>query len=386
MKNETKFLYILKSLRHGRGYLFFSSIEEGNHMIRSEILDRMESGRLYREIIDLLPLYLTIQDQDMRIVFSNRTFEKDFGDRLDEQCHMVYQKSKKTCRDCPVLKTFKDKGVHLSESAIKTGDGNTARMIVYSAPIPDRSGNVIFVMEMATNITKVKAMQKELTALGQSAAVLSHGIKNILEGLQGGSYVVDEGLHDEDLDLTRKGWNIVKNNITDIFCIAQNVLYAAKKRPIRLRKVSPGDLITDSINLFMEKARSKGVTLKYEINPDLPYVNMDPLSIRRMLNNLICNAIEACGNDSSTPEHYVIARADDYNELQFKYEVEDNGAGMDAKIRKRIFTDFFSTKGMEGTGLGLSVVNKIVKEHKGKIEVVSAPGKGCLFRVLLFKI
>jgi len=103
------------------------------------------------------------------------------------------------------------------------------------------------------------------------------------------------------------------------------------------------------------------------------------------MNNLISNAIEACAKDTVKASHWIIVRADDYNELQFKYEVEDNGIGMDERTRLQIFENFFSTKGMEGTGLGLAVVNKIVKEHKGKMEVDSMPTIGTCFRILFLK-
>jgi len=104
-----------------------------------------------------------------------------------------------------------------------------------------------------------------------------------------------------------------------------------------------------------------------------------------MMNNLISNAIEAFIKDTSKPSHWIIVRADDFNELQFKYEVEDNGFGMYERTRLKIFDKFFSTKGSEGTGLGLAVVNKIIKEHKGKIEVDSMPSIGTCFRILFLK-
>ena len=354
-------------------------------MILSEIANREKSGQLYKELVNLLPVYLTIQDPDLNIIFANQTFKNEFGNRVGKKCHFVYKKTLNKCRTCPVQKTFKDKKIHLSEETIRTHDGKPEQMIVYSAPILDDGGKVIAVMEMATNITRVKVMQKELSQLGHSIALMSHGIKNVLEGLQGGSYVVDEGIHDGDLNLISRGWDIVKNNITDISRITQNVLYSSKKRSIRLERVRPGDIIKDSVILFKEKAQSHQIDLRYDINPTLPEVNMDPFTIRRMMNNLISNAIEACIKDTSKSSHWIIVRADDFNELQFKYEVEDNGIGMDERTRLQIFEKFFSTKGSEGTGLGLAVVNKIVKEHKGKIEVDSMPSLGTCFRIMFLK-
>jgi len=337
----------------------------------------------FKDIIDLLPVYLSIQNRELEILFANRTFKNDFGYVISKHCYEVYKGSTNPCQSCPVQKTFKDKKVHFSEETIRTRDGKESRIVAYSAPILDKRGNVISVMKLSTNITEVKTMQKELSALGQSVAFMSHGIKNILEGLQGGSYVVDEGIHDGDIELVKRGWSIVKNNITDISGIVQNILYSSKKRSLRFEKVSPCAIIKDPVNLFKEKALAMNIKLKHEANPALPPVNLDPVFIRRMLNNLVSNAMEACAKDKDNDSNTIVVRAEIYNEFQFMFEVEDNGIGMDEATRKKIFKEFFSTKGAEGTGLGMTVVDKIVKEHKGKIEVESTSGEGSIFRVIL---
>jgi len=340
------------------------------------------SNERFRNIIDLLPVYLSIQDRDLKILFANQTFINDFGNALGRTCHEVYKGSDKKCQNCPVQKTFNDKKVHLSEENIQALDGKISQMIVYSAPIMDDSGRVEAVMELATNITKVKTIQKELALLGQSMAFVSHGIKNILEGLQGGAYVVDEGINDGDMNLVLKGWQVVKNNIIDITSVTQNILYASKKRTIKLKRSFPADVVKSLVTNFQSKAEYLGIKIRYEAENNLPAVNLDLLSIRRMLNNLISNALASCAQDTTKDDHTVIVRAGIYNEFQFKFEVEDNGTGMEEHVRKKIFNDFYSTKGNEGTGLGLSVVNKIVKEHKGKIEVETYPGKGSKFRII----
>ncbi len=337
----------------------------------------------FKNIIDLLPVYLSIQNRDLRILYANQTFKNDFGDGTGQLCHFVYKGSPTKCPECPVQKTFKDKQVHLSEETVKTQNGTLSQMIVYSAPILDKKGKVSSVMELAANITKIKVMQEELAMLGKSAAFISHGIKNILEGLQGGSYVIDEGIHDGDMALIQKGWQVVKNNIIDITNVTQNVLYASKKRTIRLEKVSPADIVKNLVINYQSKAEYLGIKLRFESNKDLQNVNLDASSIRRMLKNLVSNAMTACAKDKEKKNHTVIVRAETYNELQFKFEVEDTGPGINDNTKQRIFDAFFSTKGSEGTGLGLMVVNQIVKQHEGKIEVDSEPGKGSIFRVIL---
>ncbi|EFK09851.1 ATPase/histidine kinase/DNA gyrase B/HSP90 domain protein [delta proteobacterium NaphS2] len=337
----------------------------------------------YRGIIDLLPCYLSIQDRSMNILFANENFRKDFGEGVGMPCHRVYKGRDEICATCPVRESFKDKQIHLSEENVHLSDGELAQLIVYSVPVPDMLGNVQAVMEMSTNITRVKQLQKELTFLGQSIAVLSHDMKNMLEGVQGGSYVLEEGLKDGDIALATRGWDIVKRNIGEISNIAQDILYSCKKRDIERHEVPPGEIIRDAAALFREKAAAMGIALGCYSDPSLPSANLDPAGMRRVLSNLIWNALEACKQDKAKDTHNVMVRAVFHARACCAFEVEDDGIGMDEDQLDNIFEGFYSGKGSGGTGLGLFVADKIVREHSGKIEVLSAPGKGSTFRILL---
>jgi signal transduction histidine kinase len=127
------------------------------------------------------------------------------------------------------------------------------------------------------------------------------------------------------------------------------------------------------------------IQLEQQINPAVPEVRLDAASIRRMLHNLLWNALEACHHDRAKKEHTVIAKSDRFDENHFLFEVTDNGIGMDQSTRRSILEEFFSTKGSAGTGLGLAVVDKVVNKHGGRIEVESEPGKGSSFKTI-FKI
>ncbi|MCP4689280.1 MAG: PAS domain-containing protein [Desulfobacterales bacterium] len=336
-------------------------------------------------VLDLLPCYLTIQDRNLNILYANRAFREDLGDGVGKLCHAVYKRSSAECNDCPVRKTFHDKMVHMSEEIVQLANGKIRHILVRSSPIFDEDGALNAVIEMSTNITHIKKVNKELTALGQSMAMLSHTIKNILEGLQGGAYVVDEGIKDKDMPLARKGWRIVKKNIFYITDVVQNILFASKNRGLSYKKASPGELVKDAVDLFKERAGIMGVHLVQEVNPGLGRVKLDVLSIRRLLNNLIWNALEACEKDAGKETHTVSVKVDFHDEAHFMFVVSDDGGGMDPETRRRIFEEFYTTKGTGGTGLGLAVVDKIVNKHGGRIEVETAPGEGCLFR-MIFKL
>ncbi|MGB5749526.1 MAG: ATP-binding protein [Desulfobacterales bacterium] len=336
-------------------------------------------------IIDHLPCYVSIQDRDLRILFVNESFRRDFGDGTGKLCHTVYKGSPDLCPNCPVRKTFQDKRVHINEETVQLSNGKISQIFIQASPILDENGNVTAVIEMATNITQIKLDRRELITLGQSIALLSHGIKNIIEGLQGGAYVVDEAFKDEDLELAQKGWRIVNKNIFDITDVVQNILYSSKNRPLKYESVLPGELLEDCVQLFREKAATMNIKLEQQINPAVPEVRLDAASIRRMLHNLLWNALEACSNDTEKKEHTVIAKSDHFDENHFIFEITDNGIGMDKSTQRNILEEFFSTKGSAGTGLGLAVVDKVVNKHGGRIEVESEPGKGSTFKII-FKI
>ena len=334
-------------------------------------------------LADLLPCYVTIQDRDLKILFINENFKKDFGDGVGKKCHTVYKSSTDMCPNCPVQKTFEDRRLHIAEETVQMANGKICQILIQTSPIFNNNGDVTAVIEMATNITQVKIDQKELVTLGQSIALLSHGLKNILEGLQGGVYVVDEAFKDGDMALARKGWQIVSKNIYGIADFVKNILYSSKNRPLKYDLASPGQLAKDSLALFQERAAGMHIRLRHQINPYIPNVHLDVASIGMMLNNLIWNALEACLNDKQNKNYFVSVKTDFFDDDHFMFEITDNGSGMDQRTQRNIYEEFFSTKGSAGTGLGLAVVEKVVNKHGGRIEMTSTPGKGTKFKVIL---
>jgi signal transduction histidine kinase len=113
-------------------------------------------------------------------------------------------------------------------------------------------------------------------------------------------------------------------------------------------------------------------------------VSMDPNTIHEVLLNLMSNAVDACLFDEITDKQWQVRLATTREKgNRVKFEVSDNGAGMDEDVLKKLFTSFFSTKGHRGTGLGLMVTRKLIEEHQGEIKVDSQPGKGTTFSFYL---
>jgi len=335
-----------------------------------------------QSIIEMLPCYLSIQDAAFNILRTNQSFRDDFGEGVGKKCYEVYKRSNRRCPGCPLWETFHDRKVHMSQETVHLADGRMVQTIVYSAPILDESGRVAAAMELSTDISKVKARQEELMILGQSMAVLSHDIKNVLQNLQGSTYVVDEAIKDGDPELAKRGWAVVRRNIYQMTFLVQNILYFSKKRKPLIESIDLETALMDTIGFFYDKAQAIDCRIRAQVNPELPAVYLDTGGLRRMLMNLVSNALEACSRDSSKPSHTILVKADFYDREHFMIQIEDDGIGMDQGTREKIFSRFFSTKGVDGTGLGLMVVHEIVEEHEGKVEVLSEPGKGSTFKVI----
>jgi signal transduction histidine kinase len=108
--------------------------------------------------------------------------------------------------------------------------------------------------------------------------------------------------------------------------------------------------------------------------------------IYRCLLNLVTNAIDACIHAAAGKrKKIVVVRTRAKRDGGIEYQVQDNGCGMNAEVKKNIFQRFFSTKGSEGTGIGLMITQKIVHEHQGEITVESEEGAGSTFIIRIPK-
>jgi signal transduction histidine kinase len=131
-----------------------------------------------------------------------------------------------------------------------------------------------------------------------------------------------------------------------------------------------------------ERAAELGLEFVQEVAADAGTLEADEKALRAMLVNLTENALDACRLDKAKARHRVALRASDGGSA-VRFEVEDNGIGMEQETREKAFSLFFSSKGSEGTGLGLFVANKIATAHGGTIQIDSTLGVGTRFGVLI---
>lgn len=229
--------------------------------------------------------------------------------------------------------------------------------------------------------------RERLATIGETVAGLAHYIKNILNALRGGAYKINSALLRDDPHSLREGWTMVQKNIERISQLALDLLNFSKERVPERSSCDPAALVQEAVGVLQLQAEEHGVQLSCVLE-NVGEVNWDKKAIHGVIVNLGSNAIDACRFDPDRSKHFHVEfrLGQDKSAVDGErifIEVSDNGCGMSEEVRGKIFSRFFSTKGGQGTGLGLLLARKMVDEHLGEITFSSKEGEGTTFRVSL---
>ena len=338
------------------------------------------------ELFDQVPVNISVIDRDFRIVEANRQFTDTYGPWQDRLCHELYKGRSDRCERCAAAKTFADGQVRVREEKGLTRDKQPTHYIVHMIPLMQEDGKISYVIEMSTDISDVKRLEREkveaerLAAVGQTVAGLAHGIKNIITGLEGGMYVMGSGVKRGDSQRTAQGWEMLEENIARISAFVKEFLEFARGRTPQVQMVSPNEIVRKVVALYRDSAALAGIKLRAELGERIPESPLDEEGLHTCLANLVSNAMDACEMSDSKDRRVCIRTCEKDGVLI--YEVLDNGGGMEYDVKQKVFTNFFSTKGSDkGTGLGLLTTRKIVQEHGGTVSFESTEGEGSVFRL-----
>jgi len=263
------------------------------------------------------------------------------------------------------------------------GSGN----LQHTVELSDRGELAVLADTLNASTARLARLQKELVqterlaAIGETVAGLAHCLKNTLNGLRAGQYVVDRAVELNDAEKLRTGRRVMKSAVGQVERLTFDMLYYIKEREPELEPVDLNLIAQEVIDVLKESARSQKVELRAELDPEIGVQALERTAMYRALLNLVTNAIDACTESESGDLVVVRTRVAGPDEIVLT--VEDNGIGMSGEVRSRLFTRLFSTKAGRGTGLGLSVVKKIAEAHGGVVEVESQPGKGSAFHIRL---
>lgn len=223
-------------------------------------------------------------------------------------------------------------------------------------------------------MTKELLQARNLATLGAAASKVTHEVGNLLSNIALiGANLKSRKLSPEAEEAVR----LLEKESGRVATFIRNFLQLSKKPELRLMKASLEITIQDVLAVYRPDAEKRGVRFEIDWDPDLPMVDMDVGLMHQVLTNLVKNSLDA------TPGPGVISMEGSVDGEFLKLVVRDTGSGMSPDVLEQIFNPFFTTKGKNGTGLGLPICKTIIDAHRGSIECSSEPGKFTAFTVKL---
>ena len=282
---------------------------------------------------------------------------------------------------------------------LRTRDGRLIPLSI-SARLAEFGGRRV-IMGIARDITDLRRAEEEratiqgrllqaekLASLGQLAAGVAHEINNPLATIAGCA----EGLLDRATDPLLRAQPAFQE-FPDYLSVIEEEAYRCKEITgslLQFVRAEGGDREPTDINHLLEKSleptshqpRFSGLALHFELDPHIPFLQINQNRLRQAFLALAVNALEACGGNGRLTVRTLRRSTNASSEVLVEFE--DTGCGIPPELLGKIFEPFFTTKGEQrGTGLGLAICHGIVAEHGGQIDVESEVGRGSVFRITL---
>jgi signal transduction histidine kinase len=220
---------------------------------------------------------------------------------------------------------------------------------------------------------------ERLAALGQLSAGLAHELRNPLAVIKGSAETLMRKLASSDPISTEMA-GYISSEVNRMNALVTRFLDFARPHKLQQRAEQIPPLIERALKAARERWPDAKVEVERHFAADLPEINLDGELVERVFTNLALNAYEAMGPAGGGLRVAVVPSSDGKRGVEITFQ--DTGPGIPAELHEQIFNPFFTTK-EAGVGLGLSIVSKIVDDHRGWIRVTSEPGKGACFTVFL---
>ncbi len=352
-----------------------------------------EWERTFNSISDVV----TLLTPDLRVTRANSAtvaaVKKPLESILGSRCHQLFQDSDVPCPDCPIIKAIQTGAPVSGEERYRNP---AADCLLTGAPVKDQAGRLLHVVHIARDLTEQKQLEAEyrhaqkMEAAGTLAGGIAHEFNNLLTVIYGhAEFIRDDRSAGEELKTSagtilqtaRRGAELSKQLLT----FSRKGTAKSDKRPVQCN-----DIVRD-VQKMLQHVLPKSVTIRTHLTGDLDLINGCMDQLHQVMMNLAVNAAHAMPEKGTLTIETRNARLDSgfchlHPEMSpgdsVILAVSDTGHGMDKQTMQRIYEPFFTTKRVgEGTGLGLSVVYGIVREHDGHIACESQVGVGTTFTI-----
>ena len=251
------------------------------------------------------------------------------------------------------------------------------------------AGNLIY----AEDVTEKRATEarlrraESLAALTTLTAGVAHEIKNPLGAISIHLQLIERRLGTEPEDLSQVAWeaireavDVIEEEVARLNQIVVDYLFAVRPMDVDLAAGEVNDVLEELLRLLRPELKEAGIELREELGRNLPRVLYDQRYLREALLNILKNAIAAMVETPLAEHPRVLSVSSSASADTVIIRIGDTGPGIPQEIQGKIFEPYFTTRDF-GSGLGLTLVYKIVKEHMGEIELDSKPGAGSTFAI-----
>ncbi|MCJ7547098.1 MAG: ATP-binding protein [Deltaproteobacteria bacterium] len=358
------------------GYLAEEARKRGKELIQTrEDYSRLEAFN--RDVIQSMQSGLMTVNLKERMTFLNKAGEKILGMAISQ------------CKDRPLQDLFLELKDNFHEGfrsrteiAFQRPDGEEIKLGLSTSTLKDHRGNKVGQIIIFQDLTHIKEMEEsmrrseKLATIGQLAAGIAHEVRNPLASISGAIQLLKEEKGAEAS--TQRLMEIVLAESGRLNRLITDFLLYAQPPKLNKKKVDIGALVDNTLEVFSRSPQwTKGITLSKIMEPNIT-IAADPQQIEQVLWNLFINAVDAMEGKGILE----VRVHKDGKGGMVTLAISDTGKGITAKDINKIFDPFFTTKA-GGSGLGLSIVHKIVESHGGDIATESRPHHGTTFTLTL---
>ncbi|HEY9070981.1 MAG TPA: PAS domain-containing protein [Candidatus Ozemobacteraceae bacterium] len=358
------------------------------HAKRAELSDQFQT------LLDAAPDRITRLDRDLKLTWANRAAAviagQEAGEIIGKTCYEIFFRRSDICPNCPVIRCF-ESGREVHETMV---DRNGNLWDLATAPIRGENGQITEVIEVARDVTRnhqlehLSAQSQKLDAIGQLAGGVAHDFTNILSAIIGFSELIA-------LDLPPESPSHL--NVRQILDAAhraeeltQNLLVFGRRKAFDRKREDLNSILLE-FRPLLEKLVREDITLSFDLAPAPLWIMGNRNQIEQVLMHLATNARDAMphGGSITFTTRQVNLNPEQRRHLNLPQgsgtallACTDTGAGIPEALRSKIFEPFFTTKPPgQGSGMGLSAVFAIVRQHQGNIALDTSSEHGTTFHI-----